>query len=165
VIADAVTPIRGVIAAVGGPIPLVGGQGALACGCCIPEASSSGRLASCGQDALVGGFASIDVRSTSSNSAVVPLPRSEGPVVIGRDSLVGRRIPMLTGVVALDGSRVPIRVGFPALAGRFRAVPIGFVPLLRRRVSVGTGRADVGQVHAGHLPRAHGPTRIRAGQL
>jgi hypothetical protein len=52
----------------------------------------------------VGGLTSIDVRGTASYTDVVPLARGECPIVIGHESLVGRHISVLTGVVALSGS-------------------------------------------------------------
>jgi hypothetical protein len=135
-----VPSIGSVITAICGTIPLVGDKCPLAHGGWKPRASWFARLAGCGLAALLGGFASVHVRGTTSNTDVVALACGQIPIVIGLCSLLGRHISILTGVVALAGRRVPVCVSFAALAGRLLAVPRGFVPLASRRpVSVSEG--------------------------
>jgi hypothetical protein len=100
-------------------------------------------LATCDLAALLGRFASVKVRGTTSNTDVLPPGCGQSPIVIGPYSLIGRYISIFTGVAALAGRPLPICVSFAALAGRLLAVPIGFVPLTSRQVTVSQGFARI----------------------
>jgi hypothetical protein len=91
----------------------------------------------------VGGFASISVRGTTSNTDVVPPACGHSAVVIGPQALVRRHLSIFTGVIAQAGRRVPICVSLAALAGRLHAVPTGLVPLSSCQVSVSEGFARI----------------------